>query len=90
MSCFTACFMNQQLSAGGAPALSWNYLLSRLMQEELAERRRFEQNQRQRLKQKSQGKEQDATPGTADASQEPASEEREVLSTPSLPDLDGR
>ncbi len=60
------------------------------MQEELAERRRFEQHQRQRLKQKSKGKEQGAVPGTAGACEEPPGQERQVLSTPSLPDLGGR
>ncbi len=67
--------------------------MSLLMQEELAERRHFEQNQRQRLKQKSKGKDQGAVPGTADAAEkpsgeEPCGEERAMLSAPSLPDQD--
>ena len=61
-----------------------------LIQEELAERRHLEKQQRQRLKQKSQGKEQGAALGTAGAGGEPSGEERSVLSTPSLPDLDAR
>ena len=93
-TCFTSCSMWQQLEAAGAPALSWRQLLSLLMQEELAERRRCEKMQRQRLKQKLKGKDQGAVPGTVDASEEPSDEEpcgeeRVVLSIPSLPDQDG-
>ena len=82
--------MCRQFRAAGAPALSWTYLLSLLTQEDLAKRRRFEQKQRHRVQQKSQGKEQDAMPSTAAAGEEPAGKERNVLSSPSLPDLDGR
>ena len=80
--------MYQQLSA--AQALSWKYLFSLHTQEELAERRCFGQNQRQRLKQNAKGKEQGAVPGTVDASKEPSSEEscgkERVVSLPGLPD----
>eukprot|EP00891_Asterochloris_glomerata_P009241 jgi/Astpho2/9241/fgenesh1_pg.00138_%23_18_t len=61
-----------------------------LMEEELAERRRHESKQRQRLINKSQGKEQGALPSTLDAGKQPFGEERNVSSTLNLLNLGGR
>lgn len=84
--CFTSCSRHKQVRA----ALSQHQLLSLSMQEELAERRRHESKQRQRLMHKSQGKEQGALPSTLDAGKQPFDEERNVSSTLNLLNLGGR
>ena len=87
---FFSCFRCNQLCAAAAQALSRHQLLSLLMQEELAERRRREKQQRQRLKQKSQGMKQGAAPGKVGVGEEPSGEQRSWSFTPSLSDADGR